>query len=430
MSYLTQRPAEKGKVLTLALQETLFTVAWAALAGALFLPLTRLWMFSMLPAALIAINFLASMELSGEGSPLVSLELEQHPINGAKDVSRLSVYFRILLTVLLFPALLIGYVTLLFGTASIPELITGIRLTAVNRGLDPRPRSVIRGIVKKTGLRLWTLIAVPLIAAATAFLLLHSAPSVISLQSTEIPYELSSEEQELLTHYLELTALHPEELEYHVRLASLYYRNSMQQDLMNELSVIRGIDSTHAILLLSDTTSFTFSQLEPLPEDSSMGLYADAPVGLVAAAKPDSTEADSTLADSTSADSLEIQPDTTVSIAAEDSLPAISADTVHQVPDTLAETVRDSLQITPVTEEPDTAAITPQPEVADTSAVTPEPEEPDTSAVTPEPEESDTSAVAPEPEEPDTSAVAPEPEPEVTQETEEETVEPDTLVQP
>ncbi|OPX30251.1 MAG: hypothetical protein B1H09_05265, partial [Gemmatimonadaceae bacterium 4484_173] len=60
MSYLTQRPADKGKVLTLALQETLFVVAWTALAGALFLPLTRLWMFSMLPAALIAIHFLTA----------------------------------------------------------------------------------------------------------------------------------------------------------------------------------------------------------------------------------------------------------------------------------------------------------------------------------------------------------------------------------
>jgi hypothetical protein len=406
LSYLTQRPADKGKVLTLALQETLFVVAWAALAGALFLPLTRLWILSMLPAALIAINFLAAMEMSGEGSPLVSTELEQHPANGARVVSKMSVYFRILLTVLLFPPLLIGYVTLLFGAVSIPELITDIRLTAVNRGLDPRPRSVIRDIVRKTGLRLWVLIIVPMIVAAAAFLLLHTAPSAMSLQSNDIQNELSSEEQELLTHYLELTALHPEELEYHVRLASLYYRNNMQQDLTNELTVIGGIDSTHAILLLADTTAFTFSQLEPLPEDSSTGLYADAPVGLVAAAEPDSTEADSTQADSTSTDSLVIQPDTTGLVTVEDSLPAVSVDTVQQVPDIQAETLPDSLLVTPVPEE------------ADTSAVTPEPEEPDTSAVTPEPEE------------PDTSAVTPEPEPEVTQETEEETVEPDTLVQP
>jgi len=381
-------------VLVLALQETLFTVAWAALAGALFLPLTRLWIFSMLPAALIAINFLATMELSGEGSPLVSLELEQHPANGGKGVSRLSVYFRILLTVLLFPTLLIGYATLLFGRASVPELITGIRITAVNRGLDPRPRSVIRDIVRKTGLRLWVLIIVPLVAATAAFLLLHTAPSVMSLQSNEIQNGLSSKEQELLTHYLELTALHPEELEYHVRLASLYYRNNMQQDLTNELTVIEGIDSTHAILLLADSTSFTFSQLEPLPEDSSTGLYADAPIGLVVAAEPDSTEADSTQADSTSTDSLVIQPDTTGFVTVEDSLPAISVDTVQQVPDTLTETVQDSLLVTPVPEEADSTAVTPQPEAADTSAV------------------------------------APEVEPEATQETEEEAVEPDTLVQP
>jgi len=364
-------------VLTLALQETLFVIAWAALAGALFLPLTSLWIFSMLPAALIAINFLTAMELSGESSPLVSLELEQHPANGARVVSRMSVYFRILLTVLLFPALLTGYVTLLFGAVSIPELITGIRLTVVNRGLDPRPRSVIRDIVRKAGIRLRALIIVPMAAAAAAFLLLHSAPSVISMQSDEVQEGLPAEEQELLTHYLELTAIHPEELEYHVRLASLYYRNDMQQDLMNELTIIEGIDSTHAILLLADTTAFTFSQLEPLPEDSSAGLYADAPVGLVTEATADSTEADST-----AVDSLAVQPDTTVLVIPQDSLPVITVDTVQHVPDTLPETVQDSLQVTPV------------------------------------------------PQETDTSSVVPEPEPEVIQETEEETVEPEAIVQP
>ena len=364
-------------MLTLALQETLFVIAWAALAGALFLPLTSLWIFSMLPAALIAINFLTAMELSGESSPLVSLELEQHPANGARVVSRMSVYFRILLTVLLFPALLTGYVTLLFGAVSIPELITGIRLTVVNRGLDPRPRSVIRDIVRKTGIRLRALIIVPMAAAAAAFLLLHSAPSVISMQSAEVQEGLPAEEQELLTHYLELTAIHPEELEYHVRLASLYYRNDMQQDLMNELTIIEGIDSTHAILLLADTTAFTFGQLEPLPEDSSAGLYADAPVGLVAEATADSTEADST-----AVDSLAVQPDTTVLVIPQDSLPVITVDTVQHVPDTLPEHVQDSLQVTPV------------------------------------------------PQETDTSSVVPEPEPEVIQETEEETVEPEAIVQP
>ncbi len=349
-------------MLTLALQETLFVVAWTALAGALFLPLTRLWMFSMLPAALIAIHFLTAMELSGESSPLVLLELEQHPANGSKVVSKQSVYFRILLTVLLFPALLIGYVTLLFGTVSIPELVTGIRLTAVNRGLDPRPRSAIRDIVRKTGIRLRSLIIVPMAAAAAAFLLLHSAPSVISMQSAEVQNGLPAEEQELLTHYLELTALHPEELEYHVRLASLYYRNNMQQDLMNELTVIEGIDSTHAILLLADTTVFTFSQLEPLPEDSSAGLYADAPVGLVAEATTDSTKADSTQADSTAADSLAVHPDTTVLVIPQDSLPVITADTVQHVPDTLPEPVQDSLQVTPVLEETDTSSVVQEPE--------------------------------------------------------------------
>jgi hypothetical protein len=82
----------------------------------------------------------------------------------------------------------------------------------------------------------------------------------------------------------------------------------------------------------------------------------------MAAVTADSTEADSTQADSTAADSLAVHPDTTVLVIPQDSLPVITADTVQHVPDTLPEPVQDSLQVTPVLEETDTSSVVQEPE--------------------------------------------------------------------
>lgn len=391
MSYHTKKSADNRKVLALALQETLFVIAWGALAGALFLPLTNLWVYAILPTALISINFLVSMELSGDGSPLVSLGIRQHCSNGKKVVTRRAIFFRILLSVVLFPTALIGYIPLIFGKSSLPELITGIRLTAVDRRFDPRHPAVIDGIIKKTTIRFRALTAVPLVAAAAAFILFHSAPAVMSLQTANVQDGLPEHEQELLTHYLELTALHPEELEYHVRLASLYHRNNMRQDLMNELEFITNIDSTHAILILADTTSFAFEMLEPFPEDSSSDLNSATFAETTTDTRPDSTAADSTAADSTVSDSLAIQADSTELITTADSPISTTTDTVLFIPDTIPEELPDVL--------------------TDSLPVTP----PDTSPPLPEEE---------------LNSTVEESAPSVVEEAEEETVEPDTLIQP
>lgn len=256
-------------MLALALQETLFVVAWGALGGALFLPLTSIWFFAVPPAMLTAIYFLVLMELSGDANPLISLEIRQHSLKNGRKISRWAVYFRIFFTVIFFPAALLGYIPLLFGKKSLPELLSGSRLFSIDRRLDPRPESAIEWINKRSKIRVRTLTFVPMAAAASVFILLYSAPDVVSVQLPEEQYGLPPYEQELLTNYLELISLHPDELEYHVRLASLYYRNDMQQDLAAELAIIRQIDPGHAILILADTTSFTFSMLEPLQPDSA-----------------------------------------------------------------------------------------------------------------------------------------------------------------
>ena len=366
------------------MQETIYVVAWGALGGALLLPFTEIWIYATLPAALIAIHFLVSMEISGDGSPLVSLEIKQQTFQGKKITSRWAMYSRIVLTTALFPAALIGYIPLLFGKPSIPEILTGIRLTATDRRFDPRATSAIDGVVRRAMIRMRMLSYVPLAVAATVFILLHSAPAMITLQTPQVQEGLPQHEQELLTNYLEMTTLHPEDLEYHVRLASLYHRNDMQQDLFNELAVIEAIDPTHAILILADTTAFTFEILEPLPGDSSMDINE---VILFETETP----ADSAAADTTASDSLEVPADSTELITAVDSLMILPADTIITVADTFPELLPDTLyEVIPET-EPDTLL----PPMEEDLEITPD-----------------------------------ESLPPVSEETEEETVEPDTLFQP
>jgi len=290
------------------------------------------------------------------------------------------VYFRILLTVFLLPAALIGYIPLLFGKASLPEQITGLRLVATDRRFDPRHPAVIKGLIKRAGIRIRMLTIVPLAAAAAAFFLLHSAPSVMSLQMAEVQDGLPEYEEELLTHYLELIALHPEELEYHVRLASLYHRNHMEQDLMNELQIIAEIDSTHAILILADTTEFAFEMLEPLPSDSSFNNQITMPVGITSEALADSAATDSTASDSTETDSLMIQADSTELVTGADSLilTDVSADTVLIVPDTVPEELPDTLPDVPSVEETVTPEEITVPVVEDLRETEEETVEPDT----------------------------------------------------
>jgi hypothetical protein len=331
-------------VLALALQETLFVIAWGALGGALFLPITHLWYYAVPPVMLAAIFFLVLMELSGDANPLISLEIRQHSSGGAKKISRSAAYFRILFTIILFPPALAGYIPLLFGKLSLPELLTGTRLISIDRQLDPRPESAINWINKRAKIRVRTLTYVPMAAAASVFILLYSAPHVISVPLQQHQTDLPYYEQELLTHYLELVSLHPEELEYHVRLASLYYRNNMLQDLETELAIIRGIDPGHAILILADTASFNFGMLEPVPGDSSA--WADFPAaGISPLLSADSITADSTA--TVLSDSLSASHDSTGTGAAADTTVIIEDYSSPTVTDTIPESPQSTVHEEP-----------------------------------------------------------------------------------
>jgi len=316
LPYTAQKPAEPGKILALSIREVLFTLSWGALGGAVLFPFTGYWFMGIPVAILISVYFLSMMETGRETGPLLALDLRQYSSLGRRDVSLWSTFFRIMLSVLLFPPLMLSCITLLFHRRSIPELVTGIRITEVDHRFDPRPGKTIEEIRKSAQNRTRVLIMVPLAVSAFVFVLHYSVPEVVMIQESSISGSLPEGEQELLVHYLEMTNLHPEELEYHVRLASLYYRNGMEQDLLDELATIREIDPNHAILLLSDTTYLGFQVLEPLPGDSSMldpNFFAlqEAPAESTLSLPNDSLSADSAAA---SADTTIMEQDTLHSV--------------------------------------------------------------------------------------------------------------------
>ena len=339
MSFRSQKPATKQKVFTLALNELVFVYAWSALSGALFFSFTSLWIYALIPGALLSILVLASIEMSVEGNPLVGLSIRQVLAKKGTAVTKKRVFFRILISVVLFPVALLPYIPLFFNKLSLPELVTGLRLVGIDRMLDPRPRSVIKKEIKSANTRFKYLSYIPMLAAIAAFALLHSSPKIKLLQqeTQEIQTHLSEEDQLLLTNYLELINLHPEELEYHVRIASLYHRNDMRQDLLNELEIISRIDSTHAILLLADTSFVQFNDL--IAVEDTVVTEENWITPLVTPAATDSTESDSTEVnpDSLNTDTLVLQID------------SILTDTLVTLPETNEDLILE--EIDPLTEE-------------------------------------------------------------------------------
>ncbi len=347
MSFRSQKPTTKQKVFTLALNELIFVYAWSALAGALLFSFTSLWMFALIPGALLSILALASAEMSVEGNPLVGLSIRQVPTRKGTAVTKKRVFFRILISVVLFPVALLPYIPLFFNKPSLPELVTGLRLVGVDKMLDPRPRSVIKKEIKSANTRFKYLSYIPMLAAIAAFALLHSSPKIKLLQqeTQEIQTNLSEEDQLLLTSYLELINLHPEEIEYHVRIASLYYRNDMREDLLHELEVISRIDSTHAILLLADTSFVQFNDL--IAVEDTVTIEENWITPLVTPATTDSTESDSTEVnpDSLNADSISLNADTLVL-----QIDSILTDTLVTIPEINEDFMPDTI-VPVITEE-------------------------------------------------------------------------------
>ena len=204
MPYTAQKPATAGKVIALFVTETLFALSWGALGGAVLVPFTGVWYTGILPALLISVFFLAKMETKAETGPLQAFELRQYSRQRKRDVSIWRTFYRITLTAFLTPLLLMSCITLLFKTRSIPELFSGIKISEMDRRLDPRPPRTLDENRKNSLSRSRVLITVPLAVSLAVFTLVHSVPAVINIQEISTEKELPENERELLANSLEM----------------------------------------------------------------------------------------------------------------------------------------------------------------------------------------------------------------------------------
>lgn len=246
-----------GRVIALAGLETLLVISWTILGASLLALLWSGWYLAVPVFYLFALSVAAEVESNSRRSPATALGITIH---GERT------YGMKLLRIGLTPPMLLlgmaGYIRCFRGGFSLPESITGTDFRELDLQLDPRPQAIILAgrTIAKRWVTAYTVSAL-LVAGAMfvlSVLVIHDEnPSGTHRQETE----MSESDRELLALYLELSALHPDELEYHVRLASLYHRNSMNSDLQFQLEEIRRLNPEHAMLVLADTSEISVEDL-------------------------------------------------------------------------------------------------------------------------------------------------------------------------
>jgi hypothetical protein len=251
-------------VIALAGLETLLVISWTILGASLLALLWSRWYLAVPVFYLFALSVAAEVESNSRRSPAAALGITIH---GERT------YSMKLLRIGLTPPLLLlgmaGYIRCFRGGLSLPESITGADFRELDPQLDPRPQAIILAgrTIAKRWVTAYTVSA--LLVAGAMFVLSVLTVHDEDLSGTHRPgTEMSESDTELLTLYLELSALHPDELEYHVRLASLYYRNGMNSDLQYQLGEIRRLNPEHAMLVLADTSEVRIEDLITPPTDS------------------------------------------------------------------------------------------------------------------------------------------------------------------
>ena len=316
-------------------------ISWTVLMDTIFNFFSGSWVILLPLAYLLSATILAWLERSetrAHNSPLEACGLAEIGIDGSRP-SQWQTFRRVLFTPPLLLALGIGMIPLPRIEKTLIQVISGTRIVPVDISMDPRSDSEILSQRRKAMMKVISFSLVSLMVSAFILLVppeLHTQEIQNRIASV---HGLPEEERELMASYLEMKALYPDCLEYHVRLASLYYRNGMEEDLALELQQIERLDPDHSILILrqdlsvemedilvtgdsseTDTSSITSSiieETEPSAEDDEEEQQD---------ATPDSVSLDLTLvaSDSGSTDTDSVE-------TASDSLAALPADSA---PDT------------------------------------------------------------------------------------------------
>ena len=374
----------------LYLVEVPLVLSWTILAGAALSLLSGSIILLLPLGYLLAATILAWLEHTGSRTrlncPLQAFGLAEMTLGGGRP-TQWQTLRRIVFTP---PLILIPGAAFLPGPGgdrTLLQWISGTRIVPLDSALDPRTEAEVRLGMRRAMLRVLSYMISSLVVAGLVFLIPPADPGRVSGGSSVEVQGLSRRDASLLTGYLEMSAIYPDSLEFHVRLASLYYRNGMIGDMHTELEHIRLLDPDHPMLLLGEDLDVTFRDIQVLPDS----LGADSV--LTVPEEPDTTSTEPVAEDSTS---LELQvpgdsagPETVPPVEGLDEIPP-PGDTTEvgpllSPPDSMVVPTVDTLQS--VTEAiPDSSVLSPSPATADSLPV-PEPETaPNDTADTGEPE--------------------------------------------
>lgn len=248
-------------------------MSWTLLSDTLFARVSGGW-FILLPVGyLLAVAMLAWLEQSGYGngmfSPLKAMGLDEISLQGRKP-TQWQTLRRLFFTPPLTLLLGIGFIPVPGKKANLLQLISGTRIVPLDIFMDPRSRGEIQESRQRALMRV---IAYTLTSLMVSAIIVLVPPGGTDGSEGDYGYSVHSlpdEERELLAAYLDLAAIYPDSIEFHVRLASLYYRNDMFEDLANELAHVRRLDRDHAILLLEEDLSVSIADLQ-IQADSGLG---------------------------------------------------------------------------------------------------------------------------------------------------------------
>lgn len=392
----------RGQMAGLYGMEMLVILSWTVLMQAVLWFFSGSWLILLPVSYMFAATMLAWLErpesVRRDNDPLDALGLAEISLDGSRP-SQWQTFRRLIFTpplILLFCA---GLIRVPGTGRTILQVISGTRIVPLDESMDPRPDEEIFRSRKTT---LMKVIAYTMFSLMMAAVIIFVPPKLdrgrVEGRITAV-HGLPEGERQLLMDYLEMRALYPDCLEVRVRLASLYYRNDMEEDLLIELAHIRRKDPDHAILMLeedinvnmedllvSHDSSFTDS-IQFLPEDEGTVQEQDAADTPSEESGPDPVNLDLT---PVGTDTMEGPPDTLTEPDQyqPDSLPTSNTGEEFPEEDSLpTEAVTDSILPPPVEDTDTTGTVIeePEPEPEDETAIEYD-ETPPPSETEPEPE--------------------------------------------
>jgi len=377
--------------LALGAVETVLTAGWCLLLFAALRLITGRMIVAAAPvcylSAVVLATWLERRSRWRRGSPLSFLGLEA-VTTGGKTPGPWRTFARLLLTPPSLLAACVGYLPLVVGRRTLPEMLSGTMLLSLQPQLDPRPERVMRAERAESRRLVLSYSLLSLAAGLLVMLVPVRTPGGSGTHHLAETSGLGGEDGALLVYYLEKVQRYPDSLEFHVRLASLYYRNDMEGDLAVELGEIARLDSDHPMLLLGQDLSVDIDEM--LQPDSTV---SDSAAIAVVSGVSESAASDSGSAGAeTSPEDSAAVPDAPDSVAAPPVVETDSAATDQQpLPDTLASEAADSVsQSVPQTPSPDSVeygdAPALEPTVPDSSAAEQPGARPDSQPAAPETE--------------------------------------------